>query len=323
MRTNLQKTSISRRSKLLEMGAGWDIRPGEERDDMLFGPACSKSNAFDPSNCVVVSKLRSRWNEMIKIAREFKILRFAPAEINRMRIKLQRLTQRINTELLDMAAIALCGFFLSDYPIITAVYRRDIILFKKYCCCTTKRDFNNDDRIWWAKVTRLWSLLKSTLLPVLSLTRKTLPVSVEPLVLFRGVSFKSLEDLNRFLSNIKSNGSLTQVKSWTNSLEVATQYSDPNRGLLGRMNLMQRRLIRRGLKDNVTTNLGVVLVTVATGISVEQLALKTSEKEWWLTGEDDELDMQVTNDKDEIETLLWSLTPKMAQRDIEKLSNSG
>ena len=96
--------------------------------------------------------------------------------------QLQKQLQHTNAKLLDMGAVALCGFFLSDYPIITAAYRRDIKLFKKYSCCTTKRDFDNDDKLWWAKVNRLWRLQQSTLPPVLNMVRKNMPESSEPVV---------------------------------------------------------------------------------------------------------------------------------------------
>ena len=119
---------------------------------------------------------------------------------------------------------------------------------------------------------------------------------------------------------MESNGSHTQMKSWTNSLKVATHFSDPNRGRLGRMNLMQLRMIRRGLKDEVTTTLGMVLVTVAKGISVKELAVNGSENEFWLPGGNVVANIQVSKDKEEIETILESIRPKLAQRDIEKLS---
>ena len=112
------------------------------------------------------------------------------------------------------------------------------------------------------------------------------------------------------------------MKSWTNSLDVALRFSDPNRGLVGKMNLMQRRMIRRGLKEAVITNHGVVLVTVAPGIPAEQLAVNKSENEFWLTGEDEVLDIQVTQDSEEIRAMLNSLTPKLSQRDVERLSRS-
>ena len=203
-----------------------------------------------------------------------------------------------------MGAVALCGFFLSDYPVITAVYADNWELFKKYCFCKTKRDFNSEDSVWKSKDNRLWYLLKSTLLPVLELVRKTMPVSAEPLIMFRGISFNTFEDLKKFLPNIKDNGTLTQIKSWTMSLEVAMKFSDPNGGLVGKMNLMQRLMMRRGLNDMSTTKFGVVLIIKTPGISVEQLAINRSENEFWLTGENKVLDIQVTREKEEIEPML-------------------
>ena len=132
---------------------------------------------------------------MLKAANEFKLLRFAPAEISRMRLELQKRSLSSNPQLRDVGAVALCGFFLNNYPIITALYEEDINLFKKYCCCTNKRDLDNDDTGWWTKVNSLWSLLKSTLLPVLRLARKALPVSTRPLILLRGVTFNSFYNL--------------------------------------------------------------------------------------------------------------------------------
>ena len=75
-----------------------------------------------------------------------------------------------------MGAVALCGIFLSDYPVMTAVYAGEKELFKKYCLCTTKRDITDEDAAREARVNRLWRLLRTTLLPVLNSIRKTLPV---------------------------------------------------------------------------------------------------------------------------------------------------
>ena len=141
-----------------------------------------------------------------------------------MATNLRRLVQRLDPRLLQMGAVALCGIFLGDYPVITAAYTGEKELFRKYCLCTTKRDINEDDAAWNAKVDCLWRLLRTTLLPVLSLVRKSLP-SGEPHILFRGVRFRSLDDLKRFIPKIKNNGTLTHLKSWTNSLEVALRFS--------------------------------------------------------------------------------------------------
>ena len=134
-----------------------------------------------------------------KKAQEFKLLRYSPAEILKMKNKLYKLNLQIDTKLLEMAAVALCGFFQCDYPVITAVYTRDKEIFNKYCCCTMKKNFNDTDPVWVAKVNRLWDLLITTLLPVLELVRNTLPVTTESQLMFRGVSFKTLHDLKRFI----------------------------------------------------------------------------------------------------------------------------
>ena len=54
----------------------------------------------------------------------------------------------------------------------------------------------------------LWHYISLTLLPVLNLVWKSLPVPVEQQVLFRGVTLHSLYDLNRFIPNIKDNSAL-------------------------------------------------------------------------------------------------------------------
>ena len=100
------------------------------------------------------------------------------------------------------------------------------------------------------------------------------------------------------------------------------QISDPHRGLVGKINHMQRLIMRRGLKDMSTTNFGVVLIIIVPDISVEKLAIKRSENEFWLTGENEVLDIKVSREKEEIETMLNLIVPKLAQEDVEKLSES-
>ena len=100
------------------------------------------------------------------------------------------------------------------------------------------------------------------------------------------------------------------------------RFSKPNEGLVGRMNLMQLRMMRKGLKKEIETNLGLVILTEVPGISVKKLAVKEAEKEFWLTGEDIVLNIQVTYVKEEIEAMLNKMTLKMDQRDVWKLSNS-
>ena len=62
-----------------------------------------------------------------------------------MEAKLRKCNPQMDPKLLEMGAVALCGVFLSDYPIIKAAYARDKELFTKYCSCNTKRNFNVED----------------------------------------------------------------------------------------------------------------------------------------------------------------------------------
>ena len=236
-----------------------------------------------------ISALWLRWRNLLEKAREFKLLWYSQAELLQMKAKLQKCSPRIDPRLLEMGSVAVCGMFLCDYPVITAVY--------KYCCCETKKNFNETDLVWTAKVNRFWNLLKSTLLPVLTLVRKPLPATAEPQSSFRGISFNSVDELNGFIPKIGYNGTLTQLKSWTNSLEVAMRFSKPNEGLVGRMNLMQRRMITMGLKKELTTNHRLLMVTVVPCISVQLLAVNESESEFWLTGEDHIININVANQR--------------------------
>ena len=96
----------------------------------------------DSQRWMEISGIWTRWGELLKIANDNKLLRYAPAEVGRMRTNLQKYSLSRSQKLLEMGAVALCGFFLTDYPVITAAYSGKKELFKKYCFCTTKRDFN-------------------------------------------------------------------------------------------------------------------------------------------------------------------------------------
>ena len=244
-----------------------------------------------------ISALWFRWRDLLEKAREFKLLWYSQAELLQMKAKLQKCSPRIDPRLLEMGSVAVCGMFLCDYPVITAVYTGTKNLFTKYCCCNTKKNFNDTDLMRTAKVNRLWNLLKSTLLPVLTLVRKPLPATAEPQSSFRGISFNSVDELNGFIPKIGYNGTLTQLKSWTNSLEVAMRFSKPNEGLVGRRNLMQRRMITMGLKKELTTNHRLLMVTVVPCISVQLLAVNEPESEFWLTGEDHIININVANQR--------------------------
>ena len=98
----------------------------------------------------------------------------------------------------------------------------------------------------------LWCQERSTLLPVLNLVRETLPASEENHILFRRVTLTPWTISNDFSG--QDNNTLTNMKIWTNSLSVA--FYDPYKHLVGRMNCKQRRMIKRGLKEEVNTNHG-------------------------------------------------------------------
>ena len=296
--------------------------PNDELDKGVARLSPAIRMMSQPGRIDKVSDLWSNWRELLEAAQEYKLLRYPKAEITSMGAKLRKCNPRMDPKLLEMGAVALCAVFLSDYPIITATYAGDKELFTKYCCCNTKRNFNVEDPNWRTKADRLWWLLEWALLPVLRLIRLALSVSPYHQILFSGMSCNSLDELMSFLPNIKNNGTLTQLKSWIKSLDVALHFSTPNEGLPDRMNLMQRRLIRRGLGKEIITRHGLVLITVARGISVDRLATNRSENEFWLTGEDKLYDMQVAQDREEIESMFESVKPIIAYGDVEKLSQS-
>ena len=74
--------------------------------------------------------------------------------------------------------------------------------------------------------------------------------------------------------------------------------------------------------EEVTTSHGLVIIVVARGISADKLAVNKSEKEFWLTGEDQIMKFHVTQDSREVEDMLESIAPKMAIRDVAKLTQS-
>ena len=71
----------------------------------------------------------------------------------------------------------------------------------------------------------------------------------------------------------------------------------------------------------MTTRHGLLLITLSSGICVKQLAVNSSESEYWLTGKEDVLEIRVARNKQEIRSMLNSLKSKKPQLDIEKISN--
>ena len=86
----------------------------------LVSTPAENSIKHDPASDIEISKPWSSWEELLKIASEYKLLRYAPTEIARMKTNLRKFSPTINTKLLEMGAVALCGIFLNDYPVITA-----------------------------------------------------------------------------------------------------------------------------------------------------------------------------------------------------------
>ena len=84
-----------------------EIKEQHNRFDSVSDDSEKNTN----SGCVVeVTNLWFQWKELLKIAQLYRLLRFSPAEVPKMKTKLQRLNLSKDPRLIDMGAVALCGF---------------------------------------------------------------------------------------------------------------------------------------------------------------------------------------------------------------------
>ena len=98
----------------------------------------------------------------------------------------------MNTKLTAMRAVCLCALFLWDYPIISAIYSNEKNLFRKYYLCLTKRDINQLDKAEESRIEELWTLLRTTVIPLLETLRNEWPQAAEWNILYRGTYFREI-----------------------------------------------------------------------------------------------------------------------------------
>ena len=61
----------------------------------MDSPSAEVGMLLEPSG-LEISGLWSRWENLVEIANEYKLLRFSPAEVDRMRVNLRKLVLRMN-----------------------------------------------------------------------------------------------------------------------------------------------------------------------------------------------------------------------------------
>ena len=106
-------------------------------------------------------------------------------------------------------------------------------------------------------ISHLWKLSSAVLRPVLHALQDWLLKTDDPIVLYKGLQTPNNRAMEETIKEISRNLPRTWV--WTSSLETAINEATPNKGLKGRLSLIERRLLRKGHSDLVTNHTGIVL----------------------------------------------------------------
>ena len=69
---------------------------------------------------------------------------------------------------------------------------------------------------------------------------------------------------------------------WTSSLETAISEATPNKGLKGKLSLIERRLLRKGHSNLVTNHTGIVLSYTTTAIPIGELTPTNTSDEYFI-----------------------------------------
>ena len=129
-------------------------------------------------------------------------------------------------------------------------------------------------------VEHLWKLCCGVLKPVLNALQDKLPKTAEAMVLYKGLQASNNQALEEILRDLAR--TIPRSWVWSSSIETAIHDATPNKGLKGKLSLLDRRLLRKGHSDLVTNHTGIVLCYKTTAIPIGTLTPTTSTDEFFV-----------------------------------------
>ena len=257
------------------------LTPGQRR-------ATEKPQA-DPTACAhntdstSVSPLWRKWADLMATADSLRIFRNPRSLVQKTARKLSTIVTpvgHIPSQLVTMGATALCIASMGEGPILSTLYTGQKWKFEKYCESAKtgprKHTPNEPDEA----ATHLWELSSAVLKPVLNALQEKLPKTVDTMVLYKGLQAPNNHALEEIIRDLMR--TIPRSWIWSSSIETAINAATPNKGMKGKLSLIDRRLLRKGHSDLVTNYTGIVLCYKTRAIPIGTLTPTISTDEFFV-----------------------------------------
>ena len=229
------------------------------------------------------------WHRFLNLADHFKLFQFPRTLVQKTTRNLQKVLMENannNSELTTMGSTILCIATMGEGPILTTILTGRKREFAKYCESTrgktaelkVKAETLPNDEIF----SQFWRLATTVLKPTLHALQDKLPRTAQPILLYKGLQATNGNALEDIMNDLEAN--LPPSWVWTSSLETAIINATPNRGMKGKLSLIDRRLLRKGHHDLVTNWAGVVLAYRTIAIPIGDITPSNHTNEYFAKG---------------------------------------
>ena len=180
----------------------------------------------------------------------------------------------LNPGLVEIVTDLLCLFSSNeDRPILDAIANHNKDQFQTLCWAAQgvifspkSQSVNKADQ---EGLHKLWTLARNIVPQAWAIIGNTLHHSGKPELLFKPIRCTTQHDLKIKLENTCT--SIANSVGWTTSLGNAIGKATPNHGVKGKLNFVQRRLLRHGYAKAATTNHGAVVVIKTWAVNIGHL----------------------------------------------------
>ena len=179
----------------------------------------------------------------------------------------------LNPGLIEIATDLICiSSSNEDGPILDAIANKDEDRFLTLCRAASGSDAPKTQEAVRAKqagLDKLWNAAKNTIPQVWDIISNTLNHSEAPLLLFKAIQCGTKPELEKKLEGLPTG--IAHTTRWTTKLEHAIRDATPNLGKKGRLNFVQRRLLRNGYAEAATTYFGTVVALRTKAVNIGHL----------------------------------------------------
>ena len=179
----------------------------------------------------------------------------------------------LNPGLIEIVTDLLCLLSSNEErPILDAIANHNKDQFQTLCWAAqgvTSPKSQSMDKVDQERLHKLWTLAKDIVPQAWAIIGNTLHHTGTLELLFKPIRCATQHDLKNELGN--THISIADSVAWTSSLSIAIGNATPNHGVKGKLNFVQRRLLRHGYAKAATTNYGAVVAIKTWAVNIGHL----------------------------------------------------